>query len=127
MPQLAAVRYEPRSPSSFVGWRCWLGDVLQGVRVREGAQLLERLVLDLADALACDVERASHLVERARVLAVEPVAELEHAALTVRERREDLLQRLLPHRDLRRLVGQRHVLVGEEMPELRLLRVADRP
>src|SRR5689334_13914180 len=104
----------------------WLGDVFQSVRVREGPQLLQRLVLDLPDALARDVERAPHLVERPRVLAVEPVPELEDAALAVRQRREDLPQRLLPHRDLGRLVGQRHVLVREEVPELRLLLVAHR-
>jgi len=36
--------------------------------------------------------------------------------VTVRQRREDLLQRLLAHRDLGSLVGQRHVLVREEGP-----------
>src|SRR5881398_1807556 len=59
-------------------WRT-LGDVFEAVRVRECAQLLERLVLDLADPLARDVERPPDLVERARMLAVEPVAKLEHA------------------------------------------------
>src|SRR6184192_236540 len=100
--------------------------VFQGMRVREGPQLLQRLVLDLADALPGHVERAAHLVERARVLAVQAVAQLEHPALAMRQRAQDLLQRLLAHRDLGRLVGQRHVLVGEEVAELRLLLVAHR-
>src|SRR4051794_5038183 len=103
-----------------------LCDVFEADRVREGAELLQALVLDLADALAGDVERPAHLVERAGVLAVEPVAQLEDAALAVRERPEDPLQRLCPHRHLGRLVGQRHVGVGEEVPELGLLVVADR-
>src|SRR2546421_12758781 len=60
------------------------------------------------------------------MLAVEAVAQLEDAALAVRERREDLHESLLAHRDLGRLVGQRNVLVGEEVAELRLLLVADR-
>src|ERR687884_2275532 len=96
------------------------------LRVRERAQLLQALVLDLPDALARDVERPPHLVERARVLAVEAVPQLEHAALARREAAEDRAQRLLPHRDLRGLVRKGLGLVGEEVPELRLLLVADR-
>src|SRR5437899_11339963 len=101
-----------------------LGDVAELLSLGEALELLERLVLDLADALARDVERPPDLVERARVLAVEPVAKLEHATLPVRKRGEDPLQRLLTHRNLGGLVGQRHVLVREEMPELGLLLVA---
>src|SRR5438105_1032065 len=96
------------------------------MRVRERSQLLQRLILDLTDALARDVERPPHLVERPRMLAVEAVPQLEDAAIAVRERAEDLPQRLPTHRGLGRLVGKRDVLVGEEMPELRLLLVADR-
>src|SRR5207248_8366512 len=95
------------------------------VCVREGAELLQRLVLDLPDPFARDVERPPYFVERPGMLAVEPVPELEHAALAVRERAEDLPQRLLAHRDLRRLVRQRHLLVLKEVPELGLLLVAD--
>src|ERR671936_340578 len=91
----------------------------------ERAELLQALVLDLPDALAGDVERPADLVERARVLAVEPVAELEHLALTARERAEVLPQRLLAERDLGLLVRQRQVLVGDEVAELGLVLVAD--
>src|SRR5690242_7280933 len=75
--------------------RARLRAVAQLLRLRERLQLLERLVLDLADALARDVERAAHLVERARVLAAEAVAQLEHAALAVGEVLQRLAQRLL--------------------------------
>src|SRR5438874_5970635 len=102
------------------------GHVAQLDRVREGPQLLQRLVLDLPDALAGDVERPPDLVERARVLPVEPVAQLEHAPLAVRERPEDPLQRLLAQRDLGGLVRKRHRLVLEEVTELRLLLVTHR-
>src|SRR5712691_11912073 len=98
-----------------------LGHVAERVRICERPQLLQALVLDLPDPLARDVERASDLVERPRMLAVEAVAELEHTPLAVRERAEDLAQRLLAHRHVGRLVGQRHVLVGEEVAELGLL------
>jgi hypothetical protein len=51
----------------------------------EGLQLAQGLVLNLADALARDVECAADLVDRARMLAVESVAQLEHAPLAVGE------------------------------------------
>src|SRR6476619_4480024 len=56
-----------------------LRDVAELLGLRDGLQLLERLVLDLADALARHVERAAHLVQRAGVLPAEAVAELQDA------------------------------------------------
>ncbi|HVI23863.1 MAG TPA: sigma-70 family RNA polymerase sigma factor, partial [Myxococcales bacterium] len=101
-------------------------EILTKEALREALQLLERLVLDLADALAGDVERAPHLVERARVLTAEAVAQLEDAALAVGEVLQRLAQRLLGE-DLRSaLVGRLGPLVGDELAELGLLLVADR-
>src|SRR5512146_2565010 len=108
-----------------VRFRGRLCNVAKLDRVGESAQLLQALVLDLADALTRDVERAADLVERTRVLAVEPVAELEDLSLAAREGAEDLAQRLLAHRDLRFLVWKREVLVRDEVPELGLVLVAD--
>src|SRR5437868_2837192 len=96
------------------------------LRLGEALQLLQRLVLDLADPLARHVERAADLVERARVLPAEPVAQLEHAALAVGEVLQRLAQRLLGE-DLRgALVRRLGPLVGDELAELGLLLVADR-
>src|SRR6476659_8343199 len=103
-----------------------LSYIAQLLRVGQRPQLLQALVLDLPDALAGDVERAADLVQRPRVLTVQPVAQLEDAALARRELREDLLERLLAERDLGCLFRQRHRLVGDEVPELGLLLVADR-
>jgi hypothetical protein len=60
-----------------------LGVVAQLLGFVEVLELLERLALDLADALVRDVEPAPDLVECARVLAAEAVAQLEHAPLAV--------------------------------------------
>src|SRR5205814_1128646 len=100
-----------------------LGDVSQRDAVRERAQLLRGLVLDLADSLTRDVERAADLVERARVLAVEPVAQLEDTPLAQAQRAEHAHQGRLAQLDLRGLLRQRLALVREEVPELRLLLV----
>src|ERR1700689_3784108 len=58
-----------------------LGGVAQPLRLRQRLELLERVVLDLADALARDVEGLADLLQRARALAGEPVAHLDHLAL----------------------------------------------
>src|SRR5690349_4182877 len=106
--------------------RALLRDVAELLGLGEALELLERLVLDLADALARHVERPPDLVERARVLAAEAVAQLEHAALAVGEVLQRLAQRLLGE-DLRgALVRRLGPLVGDELAELGLLLVADR-
>src|SRR3954447_19199736 len=103
-----------------------LRHVAELLRLRERLQLLQRLVLDLADALARHVERAAHLVERAGMLAAEPVAQLEHPALAVGEVLERLPEGFL-REDLRgALVRRLGPLVGDELAELGLLLVADR-
>src|SRR5258705_8899611 len=101
------------------------GDVAELLGLCQRLQLLQRLVLDLADALARDVERAPNLVEGAGVLATEPVAKLEHAAFAVGEVLERLAQRLLGEDLGGALVRRLGALVGDELAELRLLLVAD--
>jgi hypothetical protein len=56
------------------------GSVAQISGFGERLKFLERLVLDLADPLAGDVERAPDRVERTRVLATEAVAHARNAA-----------------------------------------------
>src|SRR3954453_21102605 len=103
-----------------------LSDVSELLRVGQGAQLLQPLVLDLPDPLAGHLERAPDLVERARLLAVQPVTKLEHTTLAVAEHPEALRERLRAEGGVGGLVGERRVLVLDELPELRLFLVADR-
>ena len=67
-----------------------------------------------------------HLVERARVLAAQSVAQLEHAALAVGQVLERLAERFLREDLGGAVVGRLGALVGDELAELRLLLVADR-
>ena len=92
---------------------------------RRAPELLQALVLDLPDPLARDVERAADLVERPRLLPVEPVAHLEDPLLPRRERAQDLLQRVATQSLLGGLLRKRRRLVGQEVPEFRLVVVAD--
>src|SRR5205823_10339252 len=71
------------SPAGDGGLGRRLGDVAELLGLSQRLELLERLVLDLADALAGDVEGPPDLVQRPRVLAAQAVAQLEHAALAV--------------------------------------------
>src|SRR5215831_6909937 len=103
-----------------------LRDVAKLDCVRQRPELFQALVLDLPDPFAGDVERPADLVQRPRMLAVEPVAQLEHLPFAARERPEDLPEGLLAERDLGFLVRERQVLVGDEVPELGLVLVTDR-
>src|SRR5205823_2815338 len=55
--------------------------VPQPLRLRQRLQLLQRVVLDLADPFAGDVERPAHLFQRVRALAGQAEAHLDHLAL----------------------------------------------
>src|SRR5438093_8477596 len=97
-----------------------LGYVAELLRLGQRAQLLQALVLDLADALAGDLEGAADLVERARLLTVQAVAKLEHSPLAIAERAEALRERGRAERRVGSLVGERCRLVLDELAELRL-------
>ena len=95
-----------------------LRDVADALCVGECTELLQALVLDLADPLAGDLEMATDLVKRPRLLAVEAVAQLEHLALALGEVVEDASQRLPLQRRLGQLVRERRGLVCKEVAEL---------
>src|ERR1044072_7172581 len=117
------MRAAPPAPPAGA-WR--LGDFAELLGLGERLKLLQRLVLDLADALAGDVERPPDLVERPRVLAAEAMAALAHAARAVGEVPQRLAQRLLGEQVGRALERRLGLLVGDELAELRLLLVANR-
>src|SRR5918994_4309368 len=99
--------------------------VAEALRLGQRLELLERVVLDLADALARDVERAADLLQGERARAGEAEAHLDHLALALRERVERPAH-VLPAQVLRRLVeGRDRGLVLDEVAELGLLLLAD--
>src|SRR5581483_1215202 len=100
--------------------------VAQRLRLREVLELLERVVLDLPDALTRDAERAADLLERPRRAAAEPEAQLDHLALALGQRAERVLDVLAPERELRGVERRLGRLVLDEVAERGLLFVADR-
>src|SRR5439155_9691173 len=86
---------EPTSSYEIIGIaRCATrvsDTVFEALRFRQRLELLERVVLDLADALAGDAERAPDLLERARLRAGEPEAKLDHLPVALRQRGEGIL------------------------------------
>src|SRR4051812_47737809 len=80
--------------------------VPQPLRLRQHLELLQRVVLDLADPLAGHAEGAPHLLERSRLGAREPEAHLDHLALARWQRLECRAHVLAPQ-VLERLVERR--------------------
>src|SRR5215510_370072 len=102
------------------------GAVAEALGLRERLEPLERVVLDLTDPLARDAERPPHLLERARLRAGEPEAELDHLPLAVGKRIERLLDVLAPQLNGGGVERRLGLLVLDEVAELRLLLFADR-
>src|SRR5207248_9947578 len=100
--------------------------VAQGLRLREELELLQRVVLDLADPLAGDAELAADLLERPRRAAQKAEAKLDHLALALRQRAELALDVLAPQRELRGVERRLGGLVLHEVAERRVLFLADR-
>src|SRR5438552_1088962 len=100
--------------------------VLELPRPARVPQLAERLRLDLPDALAGDVELAPDLFEGAGATILETEPQLEDATLAAGEAFEHALDLLLEEL-VRRGVGRcEGLVVGDEVPEVRVLFFADR-
>src|SRR6266566_8277658 len=100
--------------------------VFEALRFRQRFELLERVVLDLADALAGDAERAADLLERARLRAREPEAELDHLAVAFGQRGQRVLDVFSAEGDRRSVERRLGLLVLNEVAELGLFLLADR-
>src|SRR3954454_6487868 len=100
--------------------------VAEALRLGQRLELLERVVLDLADPLARHVERAADLLERVRAGAAQAEAHLDHLALTRGERVERAANVLAPQRRRRGVERGDGRLVLDEIAELGLLLLAHR-
>src|SRR3954449_11797170 len=89
-------------------------------------ELLQRVVLDLADALARDAEGAADLLERLRRATVQAEAERDDLPLAERQRMEGLLDVLSAEAELRRVERALGRLVLDEVAEARVLLLPDR-
>src|SRR5713226_7809119 len=80
-------------------------------------QLAQRLVLNLADALAGDPKALAHLVQCAVVPVPQPKAQLQHASLTRGEGTEDILDLGAQHADQGGLDRRGRLLVLDEVAQ----------
>src|SRR6266542_5479859 len=99
-----------------------LGD---GLHFAKRCEPLERVALDLPNPLARETEAEPHVLERLGFDAAESVAEHEHLAVAIRQRRQRLRERQSAERDVGLLLGQ-WVVAGDEVAEDRVLLLADR-
>ena len=90
---------------------------MKRLRLGQVLELLQRVVLDLPDPLARHAEGAADLLERARLAAEQPVAELDHLALALRERVERVLDVLAAKHELRRVERRLGGVVLDEVAE----------
>src|SRR6059058_488446 len=98
-----------------------LDAVFEALRLGQGLELLQRVVLDLPDPLARDAEGAPDLLQRARLRARQAEPELDHLPLAFGQRGERMLDVLTAERQRRRVEGRFGRLVLDEVPELGLL------
>src|SRR2546423_7433110 len=104
-----------------MGSPAFLDAVLEALRFGQGLELLQRVVLDLADALSRYAEGSADLLERARLFARQAEAELDHLPLPLRQRGQCVLDVLAPERKRCLLVRRLRGVVLDEVAELRVL------
>src|SRR5438067_7220789 len=112
----------PRDRSSTV--RASERETSDRLHLAQARETLGRLGLDLTHALARQAEPPADLLEGLGLGVVEPVAEDQHLALALRERRKSICEGLTAERNLDLLIGQRPV-TGDEIAEDGVLGVAD--
>ena len=88
--------------------------------LRRRAELLQRLLLNLAHALPRQAVAIADLLQRELRRPFEPEAEAKHVLLSLAEAREQTLERRDRARATDLLVGQRRRAIDDEIAELRL-------
>src|SRR2546427_4774239 len=100
-------------------------EIFQALASRRMAQLAQRLGLDLADPLAGHPELPADFLQRPGTAIIEPEAQLQHLALTRRQRLQHVLQLLLQHGERRRFGRREGVLVLDEVAQVAVFLFAD--
>src|SRR5918995_2174188 len=116
---------KPGTAFTVPGSRVLLGLEVELEARRDRAELPQGARLQLADALACDPELAADLLERLRLLAVEPEAKYQHALharVQAGERPSELACAVVLRRDAGGRIG---ILVLDQVG-VEALAVADR-
>src|SRR4051794_26500429 len=103
-----------------------LAGVPEPLRLGQRLELLERVVLDLADPLARHVERPADLLQRPRALAGQAEAHLDDLALALRQRGKGTAHVVAAQVLGGQLEGRLGGVVLDEVAQLGLLLVADR-
>src|SRR4249920_3493141 len=102
-----------------MSWRASvLDERLEALRARRMPQLAQRLRLDLADALARDLEVLADLFERVVALLADAEAHAQDLLLARRQRLEHAAGALLEVRVDHRLDGRDHALVLDEVAQV---------
>src|SRR3954452_12258813 len=103
-----------------------LAGVAQPLGLGQRLQLLQRVVLDLADSLTRDVERAADLFQGPRALAGQAEAHLDDLALALRQGGQGTTHVVTPQVLRSQLERRLRRVVLDEVAQLGLLLVADR-
>src|SRR5258706_14942700 len=132
-PWVACLRQRTRPPPD--GWRACgqVGEesrsvqiILEPAAAAGMAQLAQRLRLDLADALARDLEFPAHLFERATAAIVQPKAQTQHLLLALGQPAERVLHLLFEELVAGRVGWGQRAVVLDEIAQVAVVFLANR-